>query len=323
MVCQSASTMAPLNILVVGTGIAGPAFASFLLLSNLKTNITLLERAPTVRPEGQNIDLRTVGIDCVRRLRLEKSIRAHLTGEKGVHWVDKQDRAIASIPASKPGETQGPTTDIELLRGTLARLIVEQCEKLSQQSKESGSGRVDFIYNDYIEELQQEGSSVRVRFANSKVQRTFDIIVGADGLQSRTRRQAFGVEGEARRLHKLGIYGAFFSIPRGASDSEWRRWYHAPDQRGVMLRPSDRPNRMTVFMHKKSEDSRFTDVATGARDVTAQKALIMETFSDMGWQSERLLDELDRSEDFYYDMIAQVKMDQWSKGRVVLIGDAA
>ena len=314
----------PLNILVVGTSIAGPAFASFLLLSTLKAHITLLERAPRVRPEGQNIDLRHVGIDCARRLGLEKSIRAHLTGEAGVQLVDDQDRAIASVAASKPGETQGPTADIEMLRGTLARLVVERCETLSRQSKDQGGAQVEFIYDDYLEELEQEGDSVRVRFASSKAQRTFDIVVGADGLQSRTRRQAFGPEGEAQRLHKLDIYGAFFSMPRTASDSDWRRWYHAPYARGVMLRPSDRPDRTTVFMHKKSEDQRFTDVAVRARDVAAQKALIRETFSDIDWlQRGRLLKELDRSDDFYYDMIAQVKMDKWSKGRVVLIGDAA
>ncbi|KAJ4371206.1 hypothetical protein N0V83_004422 [Neocucurbitaria cava] len=306
------------------TPIAGPAFASFLQLSSVKANVTLLERAPRVRPEGQNIDLRGVGLDSARLLGLEQSIRAHLTGEAGVQWVDDGDRAIASIPASEPGEAQGPTADIEMLRGTLARLIVKRCEELGRHSEEQGGAPIEFIYGDYIEELQQQGDLVRVKLAISKAQRTFDIVVGADGLQSRTRRQAFGLAGEDDRLHKLGIYGAFFSMPRTASDSDWRRWYHAPLARGVMLRPSDCPNRTTVFMHVKSEDQRFTDAAVHARDVAAQKALIRETFADIGWrQKERLLRELDRSNDFYYDMVAQVKMDKWSKGRVVLIGDAA
>lgn len=165
---------------------------------------------------------------------------------------------------------------------------------------------------------------MQVKFAKNKVQRSFDIVVGADGLQSRTRRQAFGAESEGQRLHKLDIYGGFFSIPRLPSDTDWRRWFHAPDARGVMLRPSDRPDRITVFMHKKTQDPRFTHVAVCFRDVPAQKALIKETFSNVDWiQKERVLRELERSDDFYYDMIAQVKMDRWSKGRVVLIGDAA
>ena len=315
--------MAPLNILVVGASIAGPAFASFILLSDLKAHITLLERAPEVRAEGQNIDIRGMGLQCARRLGLEKTIRANLTGEKGVVLVNEQDQAIATIPASKPGETQGPTADVELLRGTLAKLVVERCEKLSEQNKKKGGEGVDFIYDDYLEELEQDGDSVRVKFANSRRQRKFDLVVGADGLQSRTRRQTFGTEGEANRLHKLGIYGGFFSMPADFSIDGWRRWYHATRQRGVMLRPSDRPGKTTVFMHVKTEDKRFMDVAVGFQGVEAQKALLRETFSDAGWHIDRLLEEMDRSNDFYYDMIAQVKMDKWSKGRVVLIGDAA
>ena len=91
-----------------------------------------------------------------------------------------------------------------------------------------------------------------------------------------------------------------------------------------MLRPSDRPDRTTVFMHIRTEDQRFTDVAVGPRDVAAQKALLREALVDVGWsQKDRILQELADSKDFYYDMVAQVKMETWSKGRVVLLGDAA
>ncbi|HWS33785.1 MAG TPA: FAD-dependent monooxygenase [Actinoplanes sp.] len=42
-----------------------------------------------------------------------------------------------------------------------------------------------------------------------------------------------------------------------------------------------------------------------------------------GWEVPRLLDGLDEAPDFYCDAIAQVRMDRWSAGRVVLVGDAA
>ena len=311
----------PLNILVVGASIAGPAFASFLCRSSLKANVTLLERAPSVRAEGQNIDLRGVGLQAAQLLGLEQSIRAHLTGEKGVQLIDDADRAVASIAARKPDEAAGPTADIEMLRGTLAGLVVQCCEQLG---RESSHVSLDFIFNDYIADMHQHGDSVEVRLANSGTRRTFDIVVGADGLQSRTCRQAFGQEGDSQRLHKLAIYGGFFSMSRAGSDSDWRRWYHAPLARGVMLRPSDRPDRTTVFMHVKTSDHRFTDHAVGPRDVAAQKALLGETFADIAWsQKDRVLQELQDSKDFYYDMVAQVKMDRWSKGRVVLLRDAA
>ncbi|KAK4504428.1 hypothetical protein PRZ48_005344 [Zasmidium cellare] len=322
--------MTSLRVLVVGNSVAGPAFASFLLLSSLRSRVklTVLERAPHVRPEGQNIDLRNVGLDAVRRLGLEESIRAHLTGEKGVRLVDENDSAVASIAASEPGQTQGPTADVEMLRGTLAQLLEAQLERLNRQNSEKGGSPVEFIYDDFVDQLHQQDDEVHITLAKSKAQRVFDIVVGADGLQSRTRRQAFGVEGESERLHKLSIYGGFFSMPRLESDTDWRRWFHAPGSRGIMMRPSDRPDRITVFMHKKTsnmtEDKLFSNAATGFRDAAAQKSILVDCFSDIVWtQKDRVLSELKRSEDFYYDMVAQVKMDTWSIGRVVLIGDSA
>jgi 2-polyprenyl-6-methoxyphenol hydroxylase-like FAD-dependent oxidoreductase len=45
-------------------------------------------------------------------------------------------------------------------------------------------------------------------------------------------------------------------------------------------------------------------------------------FEDAGWQSQRVLDGMDKAGDFYMQEIAQVKMKHWSKGRVALVGDA-
>ncbi|SMQ53060.1 unnamed protein product [Zymoseptoria tritici ST99CH_3D7] len=314
-----------LRILILGTSIAGPALASYLLLSptlSSSLSITLLERSPTPRTTGQNIDLRGVGIECIQRLGLLSTIRQHLTGEAGVHWVDENDRPVASITASKEGdEAQGPTAELEILRGRLAEVLVGRCEEL-------GEGRVEFMYGDYVEKIEQDEEEVRVRLAKGKKEMVFDLVVGADGLQSKTRRQVFGLSGESDRVHRLDIYGAFFSMPRTEADDDWRRWFHAPGRRGVMIRPSDRPDRVTVFMHKKTssdeEAAPFQEVARSAYGETkAQKELMKETFRGMVWQEERILRELEDSEDFYYSPVAQVKMEKWSRGRVVLLGDAA
>ncbi len=46
-------------------------------------------------------------------------------------------------------------------------------------------------------------------------------------------------------------------------------------------------------------------------------------FKGLGWESERILTDMQSSDDFYMTRIAQVKLDAWSKGNVVLVGDAA
>lgn len=58
------------------------------------------------------------------------------------------------------------------------------------------------------------------------------------------------------------------------------------------------------------------------RDVASQKRLVLEKLYGISWQEDRLRDAVKIADDFYFDVTAQVKLDKWSKGRVVLLGDA-
>ncbi len=59
------------------------------------------------------------------------------------------------------------------------------------------------------------------------------------------------------------------------------------------------------------------------RDIAAQKAIVRERFEGRGWECDRILALLDESGDLYFDRVSQIRMDRWSRGRVVLVGDAA
>lgn len=321
--------MAPLSILIVGCGIAGPTLASFLLLSPLaakeKPHITILERSPALRTQGQNVDIRGAGMTIIRKLGLESTIRTCLTGEEGAQIVDAQNRVWAEFGVDKTGKVQTGTSDIEILRGRLAEICYKRSKSVSEQVVRQGGAGVEYVYGDYLETIDQDGQKVHVTFRNSGEKRSFDLLVGADGLQSRTRNMVWGAEGEDDRVRQLGLYIGFFSIPSAATDNEWRRWFHAPGRKGIMLRPSEVKDRRTVSMGViNEEDTRFKEAAAdGRRGMAFQKALLREYFQNEGWECERLLREMDATSDFYYDMVAQVRMDKWSKGRVVLLGDAA
>ncbi|OCT50516.1 hypothetical protein CLCR_07161 [Cladophialophora carrionii] len=300
----------------------------FLLLSDLppsaKPHITILERASSIRKQGQNIDIRGAGVTIIRKLGLENVIRASTTGEIGVQLVDAANRVWSSSTADKTGQVSTPTADLEILRGTLADICYRRSRSVSEEVQREGGVGIEFVFGDYLNSLEQEGNQVNVRFAKSGKRQTFDVVVGADGLQSGTRSLAWCAEGEKDRIRRLGMYAAFFSIPKGPTDTEWRRWYHAPGRRGIMVRPSDQKDRTTVFMSViNEEDERLVQVASkGREDVDAQKRLMADYFQDAGWESPRIIEGMMETTDCYYDMVAQVKMDKWSKGRVVLLGDA-
>lgn len=322
--------MASLSILIVGCGIAGPTLASFLLLADIpaaqKPRITILERESNQKAHlrGQNIDIRGAGVTIVRKLGLEAQIRASTTGEEGVRMVDESNRIWTENPADRTGTIQTGTSDIEILRGKLAELCWKNSQRISAEAQREGAAGIEYIFGDFLEDIQQHGSQVHVRFAKSGKTRSFDLLVGADGMQSRTRKMVWGEEGESIRLKRLGMFAGFFSIPREEHDDNWRRWFHAPGRRGIMLRPDGLGMRSTILMYVVNDkDPRFVGVATkGSGGIQEQKALLGEYFHGAGWECDRIIREMKATDDFYFDAVSQVKMDSWSKGRVVLLGDA-
>lgn len=191
--------MSPLNILIVGCSIAGPTVATFLLLSPVpasqKPHITILERPHALRMQGQNIDVRGAGVIIICKLGLDTVIRATTTGEEGVQFVDKDNHMWAAFPTDKSGKLHMPTSDIEILRGRLAELCWRRSKQVIEEVQTEGGAGVEYVFGDYLEELEQDGSKVHVRFAKSGERRTFDLVVGADGLRSLTRSMVWGAEG--------------------------------------------------------------------------------------------------------------------------------
>ncbi|WP_244507896.1 FAD-dependent monooxygenase [Mesorhizobium sp. ORS 3428] len=54
-----------------------------------------------------------------------------------------------------------------------------------------------------------------------------------------------------------------------------------------------------------------------------QREMLREKYEDGGWECPRILEELGRTDELYFDSVSQIRMNSWSKGRVALTGDAA
>jgi len=295
-----------LNILISGSGIAGATAAFYLHQSGF--NVTVVERAPSVRPQGQNIDVRGAGVRVIREMGAEDTVRANLTGEIGMRFVDANNVVRGEFAADQSGQTQTFTSDIEILRGTLAKVLYDRVKD-----------KAEWIFGDYISEIEQSDEKVHVTFAKGAPPRDFDLIIGADGLFSQTRSLAFE-ERNKDVVKSLGQFMAYFAIPKGDTDSEWSRWYNAPGGRVIMTRP-DNMGGTRAFTGIMSEDQKLHEAARGT--MQQQKDLMRELFADAGWEADRVLEGMVDSEDFYMQQTAQVKMPIWSSGRVALIGDAA
>jgi 2-polyprenyl-6-methoxyphenol hydroxylase-like FAD-dependent oxidoreductase len=264
--------------------------------------VTVIERSPTLRDSGQNVDIRGAGRDVLRRMQLEDTVRATGTGEVGLRFVGEAGRSLAEFPVGDSATGEGFTAELEILRGQLARLLVDSC-----------SAAVQFEYGTRITAVTQDDAGVTVTFAVGP-QRRFDLLIIAEGIRSTTRDDLFG-EPDYR---DLGYYTAYCTIPRIAADDQWWRWYSTTLGRAVQLRP-DNLGTTRACLNFRSPP---TGLDTARRE--EQVRALQKVFADVGDAAPRVLAHLaDDPSSLYLDRIAQVRMPTWSRGRVAVVGDAA
>ncbi|MEU8894924.1 FAD-dependent monooxygenase [Nocardia sp. NPDC048505] len=292
------------RILVSGGGIGGNAVALQLLRSGIRA--TVVERAATPRPGGQSVDLRGASGEVARRLGLMPGIRRHQMDERGMIYVDADGGEILRMDM-EAFDGKGAVAEIEITRGDLNQVLLDEL---------AAAGGADYRYGEWITAIEQDADGVDVTFASGATER-FDLVIGADGLHSATRRLVFGPEENFSTY--LGGYMSFFTMPTPASlEPNWFSMHSIVGGANVGLRPDVDPRTCKAIITVRSD----ADPAL-RRDVTAQRRLIRERLAAGGWESQTVLAALDQAEDFYFDELARIDVPSWSEGRVVLLGDSA
>ena len=110
------------RVLVSGASIAGPAMAWW--LDRYGYAVTLVERAPALRPGGQAVDLRGAGRAVIDRMGLTAAVRERTLHQRGIRWVDERGRVTVEFPADAFGG-EGLVSEVEVLRGDLCELLFE------------------------------------------------------------------------------------------------------------------------------------------------------------------------------------------------------
>lgn len=285
------------TILISGASIAGPTLAYW--LHRYGFEVTVIERAETLRLGGQNIDVKGAAQKVAQMMGVEDNIRAANTGEIGIRFVDEQNKVKAEFPKDERGLG---TSELEILRGDLAKLLYEHTKQ-----------NVSYIFGDYITALKDGEAGVTVSF-NKGAERSFDLVIAADGIRSKTRELIFGNEPVVKFLK---LYTAYLTVPKGADDTNFARWFNAPNSRVMFLRPDNEGTTRAAFSFI-SEPKGYEKLS-----MAEQEELLKKTFADVGWEAPRILKELDKSAELYFDGISQVIAPRWHKGRCAMVGDAA
>ncbi|PNP74969.1 hypothetical protein FNYG_11693 [Fusarium nygamai] len=299
--------MARLRIVICGAGIAGTALAFWLSQHH---DVTIIERFPDLRSTGLQIDIRGHGIEVLKRMGLETAFRGVSVKEEGLEFVNSNGKVVAYFPANRSGEgLQSFTTDYEIMRGDLINLLYENVRD-----------RVRFLFETTVDGFEQLSDSVEVRLSNGQKDR-YDLLIGADGQWSRTRKQMLGPDTKDP-INLLGVYAGYFTIPRHIKDGETYNGtaYIAPGKRLLFTR-RHKPDSVQVYLVGQTDSERVMAARKGG--VEQEKAILSELFRSAGWRSEELVTEMQESTDFYCEHMGVVRQDHWTTGRVALVGDAA
>lgn len=292
--------MASTDILISGAGIAGPTLAYWLRRRGFRPIV--VERAPAPRPGGYMIDFWGVGYDVADRMGLLPALRRDGYQMEEVRLVDAEGRRVARLRADVFARaTNGRFTS--LLRSTLASHLFGLVD-----------GEVETIFGESITRLDEDADGVTVHLERAAPRRV-GFVVGADGLHSRVRGLAFG-DPPVERF--LGYYTAVLTArdyPR--RDQDIYVSYAAPGLQAA--RYALRDGSSTFFFVFRAD----RPLAIAPHDHAAQQALVRRAFTGAGWECDAMMAEIDRTDDWYFDAVAQVRMPDWHRGRVVLLGDAA
>ena len=193
---------------------------------------------------------------------------------------------------------------VSLPRSALAELIYRTIEN-----------RCEVIFGDSIAGIEQRTDGVDVSFERSPARR-FDLVVGADGLHSAVRGLAFGSQSGFEKY--LGyVVAAFESKGYRPREEDVYVSFSLP---GKQISRFAMRDDLTMFLFVFAADQ---PPSADPHDTRAQKAILHREYDQAGWESAQILAALDQCDDVYFDRVSQIRMDGWSRGRVVLVGDAA
>ncbi|TCO54129.1 FAD-dependent monooxygenase [Actinocrispum wychmicini] len=283
------------TVLISGAGIAGPSLAFWLGRGGY--DVTVVERSSGLRASGAAVDFRGDQMALLRRMDVLADIQARQTGMGDQLVVDATGRRLATFPAALfSGE-------VEIDRGDLALILHERTKH-----------HVDYVFGDHITAIAEHADGVDVTFANGPA-RTFDLVVGADGLNSAVRRLTVGPDDPFR--HDLGFYAVGFTTANTFGLDHSGLTYNEPN-RYISISSARNTSRASVSMV-------FTAPALDydRQDTEQQKRVVAQHFAGVGWKTPEVLAALRAATDLYVTPLSQIRLDRWSTGRVTLLGDAA
>lgn len=209
--------------------------------------------------------------------------------------MDSSGKSWAFIPANKTGKGhQSFSSEFEIMRG-------DMCEIMYDETKD----RAKYVFGKWVESYEDSSDGVEVRFSDGTTDR-FDLLVGADGQRSRTRRMLLGAA-DANSIEHLGTCIGYFTISREAQQGEQSiaRGSFGVGGLTIMTRRHNARQIQVYLLNCDSDHPELKNVKRG--DTEAEKQAFTRIFKGVGWESASLLKSLEEdTDDFYCEHVGVV-----------------
>lgn len=286
-----------MKVLISGASIAGPVLAYW--LSRNGFDVTVVERAPALRKTGGHaVDLFRPAMEISERMGVLGRIEARATG-------------TTALTVNRPPRTRWTHIDyVKLIAAMSDRHVEIMRDDLSQAYYDAVRDDAEFRFGDQITSITDAGE---VTFENGAPER-YNLVIGADGLHSGVRQLTFGDEVRERFL---GGYLAVVSVPKVLAPKGEMSGYLAPRKMAMVYSADHLDDARAVFLFRTDEPLDYH-----YRDIAAQQRHLRAAFAGLVPEVDHWLREVDHTPAFYFDVITQLEMSTWSRGRVTLVGDA-
>lgn len=283
--------------LVIGGGIAGMSAAIALRQAGLSVDVC--DRDPHWKVYGAGITITGPTLRAMGKLGVLDEVLRQGYAADGIDVCAVDGRKLSTIDTRSDALGNIPSAG-GILRPTLHSIISARLLTLEPT----------MMLGVTVEMLEHEADHVNIVFSTGKSAR-YDLVVGADGIYSQTRQQIFP---DAPRPHYAGQYCWRLMMPR--HPDILRRTFFLGGQGKVGLNPVS-PDSMYMFYVEAQPEPIW-------RDETKQHLVLADLLSPYGGVLKDVRDGLTASSQIVCRPLETVFVgEDWTKGRTVLIGDAA